>query len=144
MTVSCTKKKAESEQKIFDRIEFIFNLKQEIENDVWKTFTEKQFDVPLIYFTDTTSFIANPTEKFLATFKSKLAFENNHIKIYKTNERVDTLPFHMETGMTLGTPTDEYNYHSPFMKCSSYEEVFKIIPMVLSPILRLTIPLEWF
>ena len=132
MITSCTKKKVESEQKIFDRIEFIFNLKQEIENDVWKTFTEKQFDVPLIYFTDTTSFIANPTEKFLATFKSKLAFENNQIKIYKTNERVDSLPFHMETGMTLGSPTGAYNYHSPFMKCSSYEEVFKTIPMVLS------------
>ena len=38
----------------------------------------------------------------------------------------------METGMTLGDPTDEYNYHSPFMKCSSYEEVFKTIPKVLS------------
>jgi hypothetical protein len=36
----------------------------------------------------------------------------------------------METGMTLGDPTDKYNYHSPFMMCSSYEETFKKIPSI--------------
>ena len=132
LTLSCNDKKIDNDQKVFDRIEFIFNLKQDIETEVWKSFTDKHFDVPLIYFTDTTSFVANPTEKFLSTFKSKLVFENRQIKIYKTEQRVDSLPFHMETGLTLGTPTEEYNYHSPFMKCSSYEEVFKTIPKVLS------------
>jgi hypothetical protein len=132
LTFSCNDKKVDKEQKIFDRIEFVFNLKQNIEEDVWKSFNDKQFDVPLIYLTDTSSYVANPTEKFLTSFKSKLVFENRQIKIYKTEQRVDSLPFHMETGLTLGTPTDEYNYHSPFMKCSSYEEVFKKIPNVLS------------
>jgi hypothetical protein len=132
LTISCNREKVDKEQKIFDRIEFVFNLKQTIESDVWKSFTDKQFDVPLIYYTDTSSYVANPTDKFLRTFKSKLVFENRQIKIYKTEQRVDDLQFHMETGLTLGTPTDEYNYHSPFMKCSSYEEVFKKIPDVLS------------
>jgi hypothetical protein len=59
-------------------------------------------------------------------------FENRQIKIYKTEQRVDSLPFHLETRLTLGTPTEQYDYHSPFMKCSSYEEVFKKIPNVLS------------
>ena len=132
LTFSCNDKKVDKEQKIFDRIEFVFNLKQSIEDDVWKTFTDKEFEVPLIYYTDTNSYVANPTDKFLITFKSKLVFEKRQIKIYKTERRVDDFPFHMETGLTLGTPTDEYNYHSPFMKCSSYEEVFKKIPDVLS------------
>ncbi len=129
---SCSDKKIDEEQKIFDRIEFVFNLKQTVDEDVWKSFNDGKFDVPLIYFTDTTSFIANPTDKFLTAFKSKLVFENRHIKIYKTEQRVDSLLFHMETGLTLGTPTEEYNYHSPFMKCSGYEEVFKKIPKVFS------------
>ena len=132
LTFSFNNKKDGKEQIIFDRIEFIFNLKQTIQKDVWESFTDKQFDVPLIYFTDTSSYVVNPTDKFLTTFKSKLVFENRQIKIYKTEQRVDSLPFHMETRFTSGTPTDEYYYHSPFMRCSSYEEVFKKIPEVLS------------
>lgn len=129
---SCNQKKVNNERKVFDRIEFVFNLKEAIEKDVWKSFADKEFDVPLIYYTDTSSYVANPTDKFLTTFKSKLVFENSQIKIFKTDKRVDDLPFHMETSMTLGTPTDDYDYHSPFMKCSSYEEVFKKIPDITS------------
>lgn len=120
------------EQPIIDRIEFVFNLKQIVERDVWKTFGDKKFDVPLIYFTDTSSYIANPTPKFLSTFKSALIYENRSLKVYRTEKRVDDVPFHMEAGMMLGTPTDEYNYHSPFMKCSSFEVANKTIPGVSS------------
>jgi len=129
---SCRDKKINNEQKIFDRIEFVFNLKQTVEEDGWKSFNDKKFDVPLIYYTDTTSYVANPTGKFLKTFKSKLVFQIAQLSIYKTDRRIDNLPFHMETGCTLGTPTAQYDYHSPFMKCSSYEEVIKKIPTELS------------
>lgn len=129
---ACKDKQIDQEQIIFDRIEFVFNLKQTVGENTWKAFNEKAFEVPLLYFTDSSSYVANPTEKFLATFRSKLVFQNRQIKIYRTYQRVDTLPFHMETGMTLGDSTDDYNYHSPFMKCSSYEEAAKTIPGLLS------------
>ncbi len=129
---SCRDKKINNEKKIFDRIEFVFNLKQTVEEDGWKSFNDNKFDVPLIYYTDSTSYVANPTGKFLKTFQSQLLFKNAQLSIYKTDRRIDSLPFHMETGYTLGTPTAEYDYHSPFMKCSSYEEVIKKIPTVLS------------
>jgi hypothetical protein len=130
--ISCKDNNYGKEQKIFDRIEFVYNLKKTVDNDYWKTFNDKEFDLPLLYFTDSNSYVANPTDKFLKTFKSKLVFQKAQLSIFKTENRVDSLPFHMETGMTLGDPTDEYNYHSPFMKCSSYEEVHKKIPDVLS------------
>jgi hypothetical protein len=101
-----------------------------VETETWKTFNAPQYDVPLIYFTDSSSYVANPTEKFLKTFKSELVLEDGTIKIYKTQKRVDDSPFHMETGMTLGDPTLEFNYHSPFMMCSSFEETVKTIPDV--------------
>ncbi|HRO75719.1 MAG TPA: hypothetical protein PLP27_06205 [Crocinitomicaceae bacterium] len=129
---SCTEKQVTVEQKIIDRIEFVYNLKHTIDKHYWNTFNDKQFDLPLIYYTDTSSYIVNPTDKFLQTFQADLVFQNRRLKIYKTKNRVDDLPFHMETEMTLGDPTDDYDYHSPFMKCSSYEEVFKTIPQVLS------------
>jgi hypothetical protein len=129
---SCNEHYADEEQKVFNRIEFVFNLKKTIETDVWKSFTDKQYEVPLIYVTDTNAYVANPTNQFLVTFHSNLVFTNGQVKIYKTEKRIDSLPFHMETGMTLGTPTDDYNYHSPFMKCSSFEITQKTIPKVKS------------
>jgi hypothetical protein len=127
---SCKDKNHDKEQKIFDRIEFVYNLKQTVDEKTWRTFNDIEYDLPLIYFTDTSSYIANPTDKFLKIFISDLVFQNGQIKIYKTKNKVDNMPFHMETGMTLGDPTEEYNYHSPFMMCSSYEETFKKIPSV--------------
>lgn len=128
--LGCQKEKQNPEQKIFDRILFVYHLKQNVETETWKTFNAPQYDVPLVYFTDSSSYIANPTEKFLKTFKSELLLEDGKVKIYKTQKRVDDSPFHMETGMTLGDPTLEFNYHSPFMMCSSFEETVKTIPDV--------------
>ncbi|PAC30307.1 hypothetical protein [Flectobacillus sp. BAB-3569] len=128
--IGCQKEKQNPEQKIFDRILFVYHLKQTVEAETWKTFNAPQYDVPLVYFTDSSSYIANPTEKFLKTFKSELLMEDGKVKIYKTQKRVDDSPFHMETGMTLGDPTPEFNYHSPFMMCSSFEETVKTIPDV--------------
>lgn len=130
LVFSCKDKDNGKEQKIFDRIEFVYNLKKTVDEKTWKTFNNKEYDLPLIYFTDTSSYIANPTNKFLHTFNSDLVFQDRQIKICKTKIRVDRLPFHMETGMTLGDSTDDFNYHSPFMMCSSYEETFKKIPSV--------------
>jgi hypothetical protein len=129
---SCNEQTINKDQAIFDRIEFIYNLKETIGEDVWKTFTNNEFDVPLIYYTDTSSYIANPTENFLSIFKSKLVYESRPLKIFKTEKLLDSIPFHMETGMTLGDTTNEYNYHSPFMKCSSFEMTKKTVPKVKS------------
>lgn len=128
--LGCLKDKQRPEQKIFDRMLFVYHLKQSVEANTWMTFDDPQYDVPLIYFTDSSSYVANPTEKFLKTFKSELVLEDGTIKIYKTQKRVDDSPFHMETGMTLGDPTPDFNYHSPFMMCSSFEETVKTIPDV--------------
>jgi hypothetical protein len=132
LAFACKEKAVNKEQFILDRIEFVYRLKETVDQTIWKTYNDKKFDVPLLYFTDSTSYVANPTEKFTSAFKSMLIYETVGLKIYKTNERVDSLPFHMETGMTLGTPTDEYNYHSPFMKCSSVECTKATIPELVS------------
>ncbi len=132
LVLSCKDKDDGKEQIVFDRIEFVYHLKKAVDEKTWKTFNNKEYDLPLIYFTDSSSYIANPTEKFLHTFRSELVFQNGQIRIYKTKDRVDNLPFHMETSITLGDTSEDYNYHSPFMNCSSYEEVYKVIPVVLS------------
>lgn len=124
---SCQNKINKTEQIIFARIEYIFNLKPLIRKQIWSDFDNKKYDLPLIYYTESSSYITNPTKKFISIFKPKLVFKNKKIKIYKTLKRFDKNPLHMETAIS-GDSKDEYNYHSPFMNCSSYEVVSKNIP----------------
>ena len=72
------------EKVILDRIEYIHDLKQLIDKEVWKGFADKKFDLPLVYYTDRFCYVANPTEKFIASFKPSLIFEGRDLKIYKT------------------------------------------------------------
>lgn len=125
---SCQKNRQNTEQIIFARLAFVYNLKPLVANKIWKNFDNKLYDVPLIYYTDSTSYVTNPTIDFLRIFHPKLVFKNSKIAIYKTLKRVDTIPFHMETSLSSGSPSDDYDYHSPFMKCSSYEITSRIVP----------------
>lgn len=132
IAISCNDMPLDKEVIVFDRLKFIYELKQTIDKNIWETFDNEEYDVPFVYFTDSSSYVVNPTEKFLSIFKTQLVFRDQEIKIYKTKRRIDDVPFHMETGITLGSPTDEFNYHSPFMMCSSFEETHEAIPDVNS------------
>ncbi|MBD0255806.1 MAG: hypothetical protein ICV83_08815 [Cytophagales bacterium] len=119
------------EQVIFDRIAYISGLKRFIDQSVWKGFGDQKFDLPLVYYTDRFCYVANPTNKFIASFKPDLVFEGRELKIYKT-KLLDSIPFHMETSTTFGDPSSAYNHKSPFMNCSSFEITQKTIPDVNS------------
>lgn len=116
---------------IFDRIGYIFHLKNLIGQQVWQGFADPKFDLPLIYYTDSACYVANPTERFMTHFQPELVYEEAALKIYKT-PLLDSIPFHMETNITLGDSSAEYNYNSPFMNCSSFEITQKTIPDVNS------------
>ncbi|WP_162056177.1 hypothetical protein [Pontibacter pamirensis] len=121
----------QQEQVVFDRIAYVYNLKPAIARDIWPGFDESKYDVPLIYYTDTSSFIANPTERFLKSYHPKLVSQNSNIRIYKTSERFDSTPFHMATGFSTGDST-AYDNYAPFMHCSGFEETRKVIQDVSS------------
>jgi hypothetical protein len=120
------------EQLIFDRIEYIFNLKPIIAKKYWIGFDEKKYDVPLIYYTETESYIANPQKDFINYYKPTLVFKNSKIKIYKTLKRFDDIPFHMETSFGIDDSTDKIIQPAPIMYCSSFEATSKKIPQSTS------------
>jgi hypothetical protein len=119
------------EQVIFNRIKYINDLKGFIDKNVWKGLAAQEFDLPLIYYTDRFSYVANPTKKFIDSFKPNLVYQSGALKIYKTN-RLDSVPFHMETITTFGDNSSAYNHNSPFMNCSSFEITQKTVPDVHS------------
>lgn len=128
---ACRKVPESKNQIIFDRIAYLYHLKPSIARDIWPGFDERQYDVPLIYYTDTSSFAVNPTESFLRTYHPKLVFQTRDIAIYETKERADDIPFHMATGFTIGDAA-AYDNYVPFMRCSGYEETRKVIQDVSS------------
>jgi len=117
------------EQVIYDRMEYIYNLKSLIDESIWKNFAYKAYDVPLVYYTDSACYVANPTSKFINLYNPHPVFENKGLKIYKTS-LLDSIPFHMSTSITLGDSSSEYNYRAPFMNAASFEITRNTIPDV--------------
>lgn len=125
------KETASPDKIIIDRIEYVYNLKSKINRDLWPNFTDPKFDLSLVYYTDSICYVTNPTVKFIQLFNPELIFKKQTLSIYKTT-LIDSIPFHMETSISLGDSTPEYNYKAPFMKCSSPELTDKFIPDVHS------------
>lgn len=121
----------EEEKVMISRIRYIMHLKATLGQQYWPGFNTGAGDVPLIYFTDSATYAANPTPRFLATFKPALIYRSPELSIYKTPERIDTVPFHMATGMDM-LDTTVFNYRQPFMYCSSLEAVRHTIQDVSS------------
>ncbi len=116
---------------IFERIEYVHSLKSLIEKNIWSDFSNQKYDVPLIYYTDSFCYVANPTKKFTQLFDSKLVYESENLLVFETG-LIDSIPFHMEVSVSLGDSCSDYNCKSPFMKCSSPELTNKFISDVNS------------
>jgi hypothetical protein len=115
------------EKVMISRISYIMHLKATLGQQYWPGFNTVAGDVPLVYLTDSASYVANPTPRFLAMFRPTLIYHSRHLSIYKTPERINQTPFHMSTGMDL-LDTAAFNYQAPFMFCSSPEATKKVIP----------------
>lgn len=104
-----------NEEIIFSRIEYLYHLKNKIAGSMWPAFEQRSLSAPLIYFTNTSSYVVNPTEKFIRQFQPVLKYQNKRLRIFKTRSRIDNIPFHMETSMTTGSDTSLYTHNEPFI-----------------------------
>jgi hypothetical protein len=116
---------------IIDRIEYVYNLKSQIDENIWPDFSNHKYDMPLIYYTDSSCYVTNPTDKFIRSYNPELVYKNQTLSIYKTR-LIDSIPFHMGTNLSFGDSTPDYNYKFIFMNCSSPELTDKFVPDVHS------------
>lgn len=117
---------AQQEAPIFERISYVFQLKPQLAK-VWPGFDKTVYDVPLLYFTDSSTYVANPTPTFLAHYRPEQVYQDEVIRIYRTAERLDEEPFHMEVGVFS---EGESTVSDPMMYASSLEETQKFVPDV--------------
>jgi hypothetical protein len=130
VTILNSKNSTAQEDVIFKRIEYIYDLKS-LTNQVWPGFNSSEYDLPLVYYTDSICYVSNPTDQFILLFKPELVFKTQRFSIYKST-LIDSIPFHMETSITLGDSTSDYNYGEPYMNCSSPEITNIYVPDVHS------------
>ena len=127
---SCQNTKETQDRLIIDRLEYIYHVKKLINSSIWPGFTDKKFDVPLIYYTETHCFVVNPKQLFINQFDcTKITPANSEIDVY-VSKLVDQIPFHMSASILFGDSIVDYNYHSPYIKSSSVEITTRTIPDV--------------
>lgn len=112
------------ESVIFHRIESIYQAKTEIMDKIWPAVKDSAYSIPFIYYTDTSSYVINPRQKFITEFEPILKYQKPGLHIYRTHGRLDSLPFHME--VRISDVTTDFNYNFPYGKVSSIETVKKI------------------
>ena len=112
---------------VVGRLQYVYALKDVINDYVWQGFANKGNDIPLIYYDDTCCYVVNPSDKILELFKAKLVYQGDGINIYRT-KRIDDIPFHMH--VTFTDEKDRIDYRTPVMRCSSLEQTGKTIPDV--------------
>lgn len=112
---------------VVGRLQYVYALKDVINDCVWQGFTDKENDVPLIYYDDSCCYVVNPSEKILDQYTAELVYRDDDINIYQT-KRIDNIPFHMHT--TITDEEDRIDYRTPIMRCSSLEQTGKTIPDV--------------
>lgn len=104
------------------RIQYIYKVKQALGNNLWSSFGDERYNIPLIYFNGDTTYIANPHLKFIRKYSPRLIYKKGKLKIFQLDFRIDTARMRMLTSMTNGPDTTLYDYNDPYMKCSSREE----------------------
>lgn len=114
---------------VCERIHQFESLKRDLAKRYWPPFLQDSLSSPLVYFTDSVSFLA---------FSDALPFENVSYKrincsngetLLMMTPRLDTIPFHMENKMTFSDSLSP-NYYSPIMFCSDAETAKALIPEV--------------
>lgn len=122
---SCAKKN--DHKLIVERLKYTNELKSIISKKIWKGFDAEIRATPIVYFTNNSSYVLNPTKELIEVFRLKLVYSSLGMNLYKTIKRLDNIPFHMETSNTISFQGFKEIEH-PISLCSSLEETKKHVP----------------
>lgn len=119
------------EQNVLNRITYVYELKKEIEHSVWPGFNGSELDVPLLYFSDSLSYAANPGKIFKEIYRPEQIFAERDLEIYRTVYNSES-PFNMNVHISFDNEEGCFYYLDPYIFCSSVEITAAIIPDVHS------------
>lgn len=109
-----------------ERIQLFEKSKELISSDIWKGLNEASLTPPLLYFTDSNTYVAFD-DKGLFADSAHQSIECHPGLPLKKSARMDTRPFHMENRMNF-TDSAAPDYYQPLMQCSDVEAMHRLIP----------------
>lgn len=116
------------EELAIKRIEYVYSLKHHIDKKIWGGFDLPEYGIPLIYFTDSITYIANSTDDFLKMYESAMVFNSGSLSVYSTSYKDDS-QFHMHVSIIFdNTDKTIFNTNYPFLMCSSPEITVRTVP----------------
>lgn len=131
--VSCssprTQKFTPDDCKVCERIELFSLVRQSTADMYWKGFDDTNMIPPLVYFSDSLSWLAFADASLFNQFSSTALTCPNGTRLYKYAVRLDSIPFHMENKMDFSDSTRPM-YFNPIMYCSDVETASALIPEV--------------
>jgi hypothetical protein len=115
-----------SECAVCERITLFSKCNELVGNKVWDGLNTATSNIPLLYFTYSSTYMAFGNEALLKNYKYEVLKCENSISLFKLN-RLDAQPFHMENKMSF-TDTASLYYNRPMMLCSDVETMHKFVP----------------
>jgi hypothetical protein len=123
-----TKPLSSSECIVCDRLSLLESINPEVAGKYWPTFNSESLTPPLIYFDDSTSWMAFSAENIYSNFiQAEKVICPTGLLLYKMNKRIDRIPFHMENKMSFSDSTS-VNFYKPILFCSDVVTTLKMVP----------------
>lgn len=111
---------------VCERIGLFKKSKELVDGKIWNGLNTGVSNVPLLYFTDSSTYMVFGDEAILKNYKYETINCDNGVSLFKL-ERLDTQPFHMENKMSF-SDTASLFYNRPMMLCSGVESMHKFVP----------------
>jgi hypothetical protein len=111
---------------VCERIDLFKRVKELVSEKIWKGLNNDAHIQPLLYFTDSNTYVAFGQNKFSGRLKYDTLKCDNGLSLFKLT-RMDNRPFHMENKMSF-TDTGSLYYYQPMMLCSDAEAMNKVVP----------------
>jgi hypothetical protein len=98
-----------------------------VNDNIWKGLNDMTNTPPLLYFTDSTTYIAFLKDETLLSEEYHEFQCSNGLLLKKTKRRLDAQPFHMENKMSF-SDTSSMFYYRPMMLSSDVETMIDLVP----------------
>lgn len=114
---------------VCERLTLFESIKKKVSATYWTSFNTHGMTPPLIYFDDSASWLAFSNERIFKDIKYQQIICPSGLRVYKMNNRLDSVSFHMENKMTFRDTASPY-YYRPVMFCSDVERASTLVPDV--------------
>lgn len=109
-----------------ERINLFIKSKELVSNNIWEGLNTEAHIRPLLYFTDSSTYIAFGSDDLFKKYSYEFLECGNGFSLLKLS-RMDTKPFHMENNMNFKDTASLY-YNQPMMLCSDVETLISVEP----------------